>query len=104
LIDAMLSDVYSKQVIVVDDDVDPYDLPRVLAAMALQCQPADAVRIVTGVRGTPLDPSCTDPDGFGSKLGIDATRPLRADRGVTRNRIPQEVLDRVDLAALLAKH
>ncbi len=103
LIDAMLGDVYSKQVIVVDDDVDPHDLGKVLAAMALQCQPADAVRVVTGVRGTPLDPSCADPEGFGSKLGIDATRPLSAAREVTRNRIPQDVLDRIDLAALLAK-
>ncbi|MBL8941891.1 MAG: UbiD family decarboxylase, partial [Myxococcales bacterium] len=103
IIEAMLADVYAKQVIVVDDDVDPNDLPRVLSAMALQCQPADAVRIFHDMRGTPLDPSCTDPRGRSSKLGIDATRPLRPDREITRNRIPQDVLDGVDLAALLAK-
>lgn len=103
IIEAMLADVYAKQVIVVDDDVDPSDLPRVLSAMALQCQPADAVRIFHDMRGTPLDPSCTDPRGRSSKLGIDATRPLRPDREITRNRIPQDVLDGVDLAVLLAK-
>jgi UbiD family decarboxylase len=103
ILDALLGDIYTKQVIVVDDDVDPSDLSRVLSAMALQCQPRDAVRIVTGVRGTPLDPSNDDPEGFGSKLGIDATRPLQPTRAVSRNRIPPEVLDRVDLAALLGK-
>lgn len=103
IIEAILADVYAKQVIVVDDDIDPNDLGKVLSAMALQCQPAAAVRIFHGLRGTPLDPSCTDPQGAGSKLGIDATRPLRPVRGITRNRIPPEVLDRVDLAALLAK-
>lgn len=103
IIDALLDDVYTKQVIVVDDDVDPSDLARVLSAMALQCRPAEAVRVVEGLRGTPLDPSNDDPSGFSSKLGIDATRPLRPTRAVSRNRIPQDVLDRVDLAALLAK-
>ncbi len=103
VIEAMLDDVYAKQVIVVDDDVDPNDLQRVLSAMALQCQPEQAVRVFTQMRGTPLDPSCTDPGGLGSKLGIDATRRLHPDREVTRNRIPQAVLDRVDLAALMAK-
>jgi UbiD family decarboxylase len=103
VIEAMLADVYSKIVIVVDDDVDPTDLGKVLAAIALQCQPADAVRVLSGVRGTPLDPSNDDPQGIGSKLGIDATRPLVPRRAVTRNRVPAEVLAKVDLAALLGK-
>jgi len=86
---------------VVDDDVDPTDLAKVLAALALQRQPDEAVRVVAG-QGTALDPSCRG-DGSTSKLGIDATRPLVRPRDVTKNRIPQDVLDRVDLAALLRK-
>ncbi len=103
VIDAMLADVYAKIVIVVDDDVDPNDLGKVLAAVALQCQPEHAVKVLAGVRGTPLDPSNDDPEGIGSKLGIDATRPLVPRREVTRNKVPAEVLARVDLAALLGK-
>jgi len=102
IIDALLTDIYAKQVIVVDDDVEPTDLAKVLGALALQRQPDEAVRIVTG-QGTPLDPSCTSPDGRTSKLGIDATRPLQARRDVTKNRIPQDVLDRIDLATILKK-
>ncbi len=103
VIDALCADIYAKQVIVVDDDVDPADLPRVLAALALQQQPDRAVRILSDLPGTPLDPSCDDPGGRTSKLGIDATRPLSRTRVVTRNRIPAEVLARVDLAALLKR-
>ncbi|MBX7082253.1 MAG: UbiD family decarboxylase [Nannocystaceae bacterium] len=101
--DALLRDVYGKIVIVVDDDVEPTDLARVLGAVALSCQPHEQLRVVQGLRGTPLDPSCPDDRGQGSKLAIDATRPLRPRRAVTRNRIPQAVLDRIDVAELLGK-
>lgn len=103
IIEALCRDIYAKQVIVVDDDVDPADLPRVLGALALQQQPDRAVRVFTDLQGTPLDPSCDDPRGRTSKLGIDATRPLARTRAVTRNRIPPEVLDRIDIAALLKR-
>jgi UbiD family decarboxylase len=101
IIDTLLTDIYAKQVIVVDDDVDPSDLPRVLGALALQRQPDEAVRIAEG-QGTPLDPS-SGADGRTHKLGIDATRPLTRGREVTKNRLPPEVLARIDLAALLRK-
>ena len=51
----------------------------------------------------PLDPSCPSSDGKVAKMGIDATTPLRDPRPVTRNRIPAEVLDRIDLAEILKK-
>lgn len=99
IIDALLgSDIYAKQVIVVDDDVDPCDLREVLAAAALQCQPGTDVVIARDVQGTPLDPSCPSETGITSKIGIDATRRLTSPRSVTRNRIPAEVYDAVDVA------
>jgi 3-polyprenyl-4-hydroxybenzoate decarboxylase len=52
---------------------------------------------------TPLDPSVTSDDGLGAKMGIDATRALAPGRRVTKNRIPEDVLARIDIAALLAK-
>lgn len=104
LIETLLEgDIYAKQVIVVDDDVDPNDLRAVMSAMALQTQADRAVHVLCDRQGTPLDPSCTSPDGRTAKLGIDATRPLSSPRNVTRNRIPSEVLDRVDLKALLRR-
>lgn len=104
LIDALLrSDIYSKQVIVVDADVDPADLRSVLSAMALHSQADQHVTILQGELGTPLDPSCDDPEGKTAKLGIDATRKLAVARSVTRNRLPQHVLDRIDVQALIRR-
>lgn len=99
IIEALLSgDIYAKQVIVVDDDIDPSDLREVLAAAALQCQPGRDVVIRRGMQGTPMDPSCPSDDGVTSKIGIDATRKLAGGRTVTRNRIPAEIYDAVDVS------
>lgn len=104
IIEALLEgDIYSKHVIVVDDDVDPHDLRAVMTAMALQTQADRAVHVFPDGQGTPLDPSCPSPEGRSAKMGIDATRPLSPGRAVTRNRIPQEVLDRIDIRALLKR-
>ncbi len=104
VIDALLSgDIYAKQVIVVDHDVDPGDLSAVMSAMALQCQPDRQVHVLSGVRCTPLDPSCPSEDGMGAKIGIDATRALSPARAVTRNRIPAAVYDAVDVDEILGK-
>ncbi len=103
LIEALLGDIYAKHVIVVDEDVDPSDLREVVAAMALQTQADSKVFVFEGRQGTPLDPSCPSEEGITAKMGIDATRPLHGARPVTRNRIPPEVLDAVDLAEILGR-
>lgn len=104
VIEALLrSDIYSKHVIVVDADVDPGDLRAVLGAMALQTQADRQVQVFANELGTPLDPSCPNADGRSAKMGIDATRPLHPVRSATRNRLPQELLDAIDLDALLKK-
>jgi UbiD family decarboxylase len=104
IIEALLAaDVYSKQVIVVDDDVDPRDFRAVLGAMALWTQADRDVVIVTDAQGTPLDPSCADPRGRTAKLGIDATRSLERSRSVTRNTIPRAVWDAIDVEGLLRR-
>lgn len=104
LIEALLrSDIYCKHVFVVDADVDPGDMRAVLAAMALQTQADRQVVILRDELGTPLDPSCPNADGRSAKMGIDATRPLQPVRSATRNRLPQELLDAIDLDALLRR-
>lgn len=101
LIEALLSgDIYSKHVVVVDADIDVHDLRQVMTAVALHVQADRDVHILKDAAGTPLDPSVFSEDGRTSKMGIDATRPLRSTRPVTRNRIPQHVLDAVDLSSL----
>ena len=104
LIEALLrADIYAKHIIVVDADVDPGDLRAVMAAMALQTQADRKVHILPVELGTPLDPSCRFEDGRSTKMGIDATRALTPARCVTRNRLPPELLDAIDIAEFKPK-
>lgn len=103
IIEALLSDIYAKHVIIVDDDVDPSDLREVMAAMALQTQADAKAHIFRNCQGTPLDPSCPSEQGLTTKMGIDATRPLVPARPVTKNRIPPEVLAAIDLDEILGR-
>jgi 4-hydroxy-3-polyprenylbenzoate decarboxylase len=65
-----------KTVIVVDHDIDPWDLPRVLWAVSFRFQPSRAEFIKRG-RSTPLDPSLPiDARDITSRIIIDATIPF----------------------------
>jgi 2,5-furandicarboxylate decarboxylase 1 len=104
VIEALLKgDIYSKHVIVVDGDVEVGDLRQVLTAMALNTQATSGVSILPDEQGTPLDPSCPSSDGRVAKMGIDATRRIAGSRHVTKNTVPQAVLDAVDLTELLKR-
>jgi len=102
LAEALLgSDIYVKHVIVVDASVDISDLRQVATAVALHMRPDSGVFIRRQSLGTELDPSCDSADCLVTKIGIDATLPLSASRPVIRNRVPQELLDSIDLSDLL---
>jgi len=42
--------------VIVDDDIDPYDLKEVLWAMTTRCDPATGIEFINGAWSTPLDP------------------------------------------------
>ena len=69
-----------KQVVVVDDDIDIADPSRVEWALMTRWQPDTDTVVLTGQKGSSLDPSRNE-DGTTSKIGMDATLPLGADRG-----------------------
>ena len=96
------SDIYAKQVIVVDADVDASDLRQVATAVSLNVRPDRDIHIFPQSLGTELDPSCESADGLTAKFGIDATRPMKAARRVVKNRVPQNVLDSIDLSEFLS--
>jgi 2,5-furandicarboxylate decarboxylase 1 len=82
---AMHHDV--KQVIVVDEDVDIYNPAEVEWAVATRFQADRDLVLVSNARASKLDP--TSRGGIGSKLGMDATKPLDAPPGTfTRIRVP----------------
>jgi len=66
-----------KQVTIVDEDIDVYDDRDVEWAVATRFQADRGLVVLHGVRGSSIDPSAHD--GFTSKVGIDATKPLGAD-------------------------
>jgi len=64
-----------KTVIVVDEDIDPWDIPRVMYALSFRFQPNRSQVIKRG-RSTPLDPSLPiDSRWITGRLLLDATIP-----------------------------
>ena len=61
-----------KHVVVIDEDIDPFDMEDVEYAVATRVRADRDVMIIEGVRGSSLDP-CRTGDGMNVKMGIDAT-------------------------------
>ncbi|RAI31402.1 hypothetical protein CH338_25870, partial [Rhodoplanes elegans] len=70
---------YTKYVIVVDEDVDIFDMNDVMWAVATRVRAERDIVMVPGCKGAILDPT-SDPQTFTlTKMGIDATRPVGKD-------------------------
>ncbi|MCC3748088.1 UbiD family decarboxylase [Rouxiella badensis] len=65
---------YAKMVIVVDETIDPFNLPQVMWAMSTKFNPEYDLVTVPGLSILPLDPA-SQPAGMTSKVIIDATTP-----------------------------
>lgn len=76
---ALLSDRLVKHAIAVDEDVDIFDEREVLWAVAAHTQWDKDVIILPKMMGGERDPSGNDPP-IDTKGGIDATRPLPAEK------------------------
>jgi len=76
---ALGTEFYTKHVIVVDDDVDIFDMNDVMWAVATRVRAECDIVLVPGCKGAVLDPT-SDPETFTvTKMGIDATRPVGRD-------------------------
>ncbi len=64
-----------KHVVVVDEDIDPTDPHEVEYAIATRVSGDRDIIVITGVRGSSLDP-CQLEDGTNVKVGVDATMVL----------------------------
>ncbi|WP_327659484.1 MULTISPECIES: non-oxidative hydroxyarylic acid decarboxylases subunit C [unclassified Streptomyces] len=69
---------YVAQVIVVDEDVDPFNLPQVMWAMSAKVNPKDDVVVIPNLSVLELAPA-SEPAGITSKMIIDATTPVTPD-------------------------
>ncbi len=90
--------MYTKWVIVVDDDINARDWADVMWAVSTRMDPA---RDITLIESTPIDylDFASPEPGIGSKIGLDATNKwppeTRRDWG-TAIRMDQDVIDLVD--------
>lgn len=84
---AFASDKDLKHVVVVDDDVDPFNPEDVEWAIATRCQADQDVFIIPGAKGSPLE-SSHNLRGVSAKMGIDATYPLSERELFKRTSVP----------------
>jgi len=71
---AMVNNADIKHVIVVDEDIDIFDMEEVEWAVATRFQGDRDLTVIPRIQTSPLDPSSAE--GVGTKMGIDATAPL----------------------------
>ncbi|NEA21629.1 non-oxidative hydroxyarylic acid decarboxylases subunit C [Actinomadura bangladeshensis] len=90
---------YAATVIVVDEDVDPFDLPQVLWAVSTKMNPAGDLIQVPNMPVLGLAPQATTP-GITDKLVIDATTPVAPD---TRGNYGNQVRDLPEAAEWLVR-
>jgi 3-polyprenyl-4-hydroxybenzoate decarboxylase len=65
-------------IIVVDDDVDPFNLQQVISALTVRCRPERDLVIIPNAPGSTLDPAHL-VRGLATKVIIDATKPAFPD-------------------------
>ena len=69
---------YAKVIIVVNEDVDPFDLNQVMWAISVRVNPAGDILMLPNLSENLLDPAC-QPSGIVQKMIIDATTPVAPD-------------------------
>ncbi|MEM0488950.1 MAG: UbiD family decarboxylase, partial [Candidatus Bathyarchaeia archaeon] len=81
-----------KHAIVVDSDIDVYNLVDVEWAIATRFQASEDLIVIPNARGSTLDSSADQETGTTSKMGIDATIPFTKPRDkFERAKIPVSV-------------
>ncbi|MCS7114009.1 MAG: UbiD family decarboxylase [Nitrososphaerota archaeon] len=79
-----------KHAVVVDSDIDVFNMADVEWAIATRFQACEDLLVIENVRGSTLDSSADQETGLTSKMGIDATRPLtKPKEKFERAKIPQ---------------
>lgn len=96
LVTALTSNFLIKHAFVFDEEVDIFDEREVLWALATRFQGDKDLIVLPGMAGPTLDPSA--PEGVGTKVGFDCTKPAFPEPFSERTRVSKEVMDRIQLA------
>ena len=86
-----------KGLIIVDDDIQADDLPRVWWALATRYDPQRGTQIINRGRSTPLDPALSQDENkfITSRIIMDATFPFEWEEKPVQVKMNEEVLDRI---------
>ena len=76
---ALGTEFYVKTVVVVDEDVDIFDLSDVMWAVITRTHADRDITFIHGAMGAILDPTSDPEDHTLTKVGIDATKPVGRD-------------------------
>jgi UbiD family decarboxylase len=79
-----------KHAVVVDSDIDVFNISDVEWAIATRFQASEDLIIIKNVRGSTLDSSADQETGLTAKMGVDATRPFaKPQEKFERAKIPE---------------
>ncbi len=92
---------YIKHVCCFDPDIDLKSISSTQWALATRMQPDRDVLVLAGLSATEMEPS--EQGGKTSRWGIDATAKPDLEHFAPRNRVPQDILDRIDIKALTTR-
>jgi len=86
-----------KMIIIVDDDIDADDLPRVWWALGTRYNPARGTQIINRGRSTPLDPALEAGGNklITSRIILDATIPYEWKEKPTEIKLTESVMNKV---------
>jgi 4-hydroxy-3-polyprenylbenzoate decarboxylase len=86
-----------KGLIIVDDDIQADDLPRVWWALATRYDPKRGTQIINRGRSTPLDPALSHEENkfITSRIIMDATFPFEWEEKPVQVKMTEEVLNRI---------
>ena len=76
---ALGTEFYVKTVVVVDEDIDVFNLSDVMWAVITRTHADRDITLIHGAMGAILDPTSDPEDHTVTKVGIDATRPSGRD-------------------------
>jgi 3-polyprenyl-4-hydroxybenzoate decarboxylase len=83
--------------VVVDEDIDPADMDKVIWAMCTRCDPREGMEILRGCWSSALDPMAYAPnDPRNARVVIDACKPFGR-----RDAFPREVRASPEVEALV---
>lgn len=79
-----------KHAVVVDSDIDVFNISDVEWAIATRFQAGEDLLVVENVRGSTLDSSANQETGLTTKMGLDATKPLyKPEEKFEKAKIPE---------------